>query len=84
MVSSGLIAEAPGQTHRPKVGAERPGHAVDPTQRHRCGVVQPGAVVKESIGHAEAEVVALSVGGDGRITLPEQAGKSEQIKLVAL
>jgi hypothetical protein len=84
VLPAGLVAEAPGQAHRPKVAEECPGHAVDPAQQHRRGVGQPRAIVKDPIGRGEAQAVTLVIGGNGRITLTEQLGESEQIELVAL
>jgi len=84
VLPAGLIAEAPGKTHRPKVAAECPGHAVDPAHQHQCGVVEPRAIVKEPVGCGEAQVVTLVIGGNGGITLTEQFGEGEQIKLMAL
>jgi hypothetical protein len=84
VLPAGLVAEAPGQTHRPNVAGECPGHAVDPAQQHRRGVVQPGAIVKEPVGRGEAQVLALVIGGNGGITLTEQLGEGEQIELVAM
>jgi hypothetical protein len=68
VVPAGLVTEAAGQAHWPNVAAERPGHAVDPAQQHRGGVVQSSTVAKELIEDAEAQVVALVVGGNGRVT----------------
>jgi hypothetical protein len=68
VLPAGLVAEAPGQAHRPNVAAERPGHAIDPAQQHRRGVVQSSAVAKELVGDGEAQVVTLVVGGNGAIT----------------
>jgi hypothetical protein len=78
-----LIAEAPGQGHRPKVTAECPGHTVDSAQQYRRGVVQLCPIVRELVGRGEAQVVTLVIAGNGGITLPKELGKSEQIKLVA-
>jgi hypothetical protein len=83
-LSAGLVAEAPGEAHRPDVDAERPGHAVDPAQQHRGGVVQSSTVAKELLGGGEAQVVALVVGGDGGIARTEQLGEGQQIELMAL
>jgi hypothetical protein len=84
VLPAGLIAEAPRQAHRPKVAAECSRHAIGPAQEHRRGVVQPGAIVKEPVWCSEAQVVTLLIGGNGGITLAEQLGEGEQIKLVAL
>jgi hypothetical protein len=84
VVAAGLVAEAAGEAHGPDVAAERPGHAVDPAQQYRGGVVQASAVAKELVGGGEAQVVALVVGGDGGIALMEQLGEGQQIELMAL
>jgi hypothetical protein len=85
VVAAGLVAEAPGQPHRPDVAAERPGHAVNPTQQHRRGVMQSSAVAKQLLGDGEAQVVTLVVvGGDGGFTLTEQLGEGKQVKLMTL
>jgi hypothetical protein len=84
VVPAALVAEAAGEAHRPNVAAERPGHAVDPAQQHRGGVVQSSTVAKELIGDAEAQVVTFVVGGNGGVTLTEQLGEGKQVKLMAL
>jgi len=75
VVAAGLVAEAPGEAHRPNVAAERPGHAIDPTQQHRGGVVQASTVANELIGDAKAQVVAFIVGGNGGIPRTEQLAR---------
>ena len=84
VVPAALVAETPGQAHRPDVAGERPGHAVDPAQQHRGGVVQASAVAKELVGDAEAQVVALVVGGNARNAPTEQLGEGQQVELMAL
>jgi hypothetical protein len=69
VLPAGLVAEAPGQAHGPNVAAERPRHAVDPTQQLRRGVVQSSTVANELLGDGEAQVVALVVGGNGGVIL---------------
>jgi hypothetical protein len=83
VVPAGLVAEAPGQAHRPKLTAECLGHADDSAQQHRRGVVH-SAVANRRIGDGETQAVALVVGGSGRVTGTEQRGEGQQIKLMAL
>jgi hypothetical protein len=57
--------ETTGQTDGAKLVRQNAPSRVDPAEHHRRGVIQLTGLLKQRLGRAESQVVALDISGDG-------------------
>jgi hypothetical protein len=81
---AGLIAEVPGQAHRPK--SLRSVRATPLTRHRRTDAASDSRAPasRSSVGCGEAQALTLVIASNGGLTLTEQLSEGEQIELVAM